>query len=228
MTDEERWLTSDDPKGMAHQFFYERHNLSVRLSPRKCRLVGCACCRFVWSLMPKEQQRAVEVAERFAEGRADEPALQHAYAESGGCATAAGWDAHGSLYWSVAQVVARMNEAHRQRLRIPLPDHRYPYPSPELERLAAEDGRRLCEVIRDVAGNPYRPVTLDPCWLDANGGLARAIAGGIDADSRFDEVAILGDALQDAGCSDETILAHAQQLRHYRGCWLIDAILGKC
>src|SRR3954470_14191846 len=103
MTDEEQWLAYDEPKAMAHKLYYEPGKPpSVLLSPRKRRLIGCACCRVVWSLLPEEHRRAVEVAERFAEGWTEEPALQQAYAESGACATAAGWDANGALYWSVA------------------------------------------------------------------------------------------------------------------------------
>jgi hypothetical protein len=95
--------------------------------------------------------------------------------------------------------------------------------------LAAEDGRMLLEVVRDVAGNPFRPAALEPAWLDGNGGLARAIAAGIAEEERFDEVSVLGDALEDAGCRDEAVLAHARRRpgRHYRGCWLVDAVLGR-
>jgi hypothetical protein len=229
MTDEEQWLAYDEPKAMAHQLSYDSGNrLSGLLSPRKRRLIGCACCRVVWGLLPEEHQRAVEVSEWYAEGWTDEAGLRQAYAATAGCATAASGDANGVLYWSVAQVVARINESHRQRLKIPLPDRRVdPNQTAELERLAAEDGRRLCEVIRDVAGNPFRPVVPEPAWLDANNGQVRAVAASIDAEGHFDELPILADALEDAGCSDERILTHARQPRHFRGCWLIDAVLGK-
>ena len=81
---------------------------------------------------------------------------------------------------------------------------------------------------RTVASNdldPFRPTVLAPAWLD--GDQARAVAACIDHDGRFDEMPILGDALEEAGCCDVRILEHARRPRHYRGCWLIDSILGK-
>jgi hypothetical protein len=40
---------------------------------------------------------------------------------------------------------------------------------------------------------------------------------------------ILADALQDAGCEDDAILAHCRDphLTHVRGCWVVDLVLGK-
>jgi hypothetical protein len=55
-------------------------------------------------------------------------------------------------------------------------------------------------------------------------GLARS-AG---EDGEFDRLPILADALMDAGCNNETILAHCRsEGPHVRGCWVIDLTLGK-
>ena len=44
----------------------------------------------------------------------------------------------------------------------------------------------------------------------------------------FAAMPILADALQDAGCDDEDILAHCREEReHIRGCWVVDLLLGK-
>src|ERR1700730_1880248 len=40
------------------------------IGERKARLFGAACCRRLWDLLPDEGRRAVEAAERFADGRA--------------------------------------------------------------------------------------------------------------------------------------------------------------
>ncbi len=48
-------------------------------------------------------------------------------------------------------------------------------------------------------------------------------------DSRdFSAMPILADALQDAGCYNEDIIAHCQQpAEHVRGCWVVDLVVGK-
>jgi hypothetical protein len=41
-------------------------------------------------------------------------------------------------------------------------------------------------------------------------------------------LAILADALEEAGCTDQTILGHLRGPGpHVRGCWAVDLILGK-
>jgi hypothetical protein len=45
----------------------------------------------------------------------------------------------------------------------------------------------------------------------------------------FSAMPILADALQDAGCENEDVLSHCRNtlLAHVRGCWVVDAVLGK-
>ncbi len=40
---------------------------------------------------------------------------------------------------------------------------------------------------------------------------------------------ILADALQDAGCDNDTVLNHCRDDKqvHVRGCWVVDLLLGK-
>jgi hypothetical protein len=69
------------------------------------------------------------------------------------------------------------------------------------------------------------PPVLDPRWLTSNvGDLSRTIY----AERAFERLPILADALMDAGCDNEDILAHCRsEGPHVRSCWVVDLLLGK-
>jgi hypothetical protein len=94
-----------------------------------------------------------------------------------------------------------------------------------LKRCGEKKDEQLAELIRDIFGNPFRPVTLDPRWLTASVlDLARAIYD----ERAFEWMPILADALMDAGCGHEDILLHCRgNGPHVRGCWVVDLLLGK-
>ena len=92
--------------------------------------------------------------------------------------------------------------------------------------------RAEVEVLKDFIGNPFRPTRLDiACRTPSVVALAQAAydnrilpAGTLDPA----RLAVLSDALEDAGCDDADILGHCRQAGpHVRGCWVVDAILGK-
>jgi hypothetical protein len=79
--------------------------------------------------------------------------------------------------------------------------------------------------MRCIFGNPFRPVAFDPAWRTPN---VTAIAQTIYEDRRFEDMPILADALEEAGCTSADILDHCRQPgEHARGCWLVDLILEK-
>ena len=79
----------------------------------------------------------------------------------------------------------------------------------------------------DLVGNPLRPPVLDPLWLTCNDYLVPRLAGQLHDERRWDEMPVLGDALEDAGCDDDTILDHCHGPGpHTRGCWLLDLLTG--
>lgn len=81
-------------------------------------------------------------------------------------------------------------------------------------------------VLRDLFDNPFRAVAFSPEWrTDTAVLLARQMYGAYD----FSAMPILADALQDAGCNNEDILAHCRDTNqvHVRGCWVVDLVLGK-
>jgi hypothetical protein len=94
--------------------------------------------------------------------------------------------------------------------------------------LSIGEGFEAAAVVREVFGNPFRPVTIDPVWLSWNDGPVQKIAQAIYEERAFDRMPILADALEDAGCTEQAILAHCRgDGPHVRGCWVVDLLLGK-
>ena len=85
--------------------------------------------------------------------------------------------------------------------------------------------KRSANLLRDIFGNPFRPVTLDPRWLSSN---VLDLARTIYDERMFERMPILADALMDSGCDSEEILNHCRSAGpHVRGCWVVDLVLGK-
>src|SRR5581483_3527580 len=83
----------------------------------------------------------------------------------------------------------------------------------------------LCDLLREIFGNPFRPVTVNSTWLTSN---VISLAQTIYDERAFDRMPILADALEDAGCTNAEILQHCRQPgEHVRGCWVVDLLLGK-
>jgi hypothetical protein len=95
----------------------------------------------------------------------------------------------------------------------------------------AERGEQ-CRLLRDILGNPFRPATVSPAW-QAPQVVALAQAAYDERDMPtgtldLARLAVLADALEDAGCTDSNILDHLRRPGpHVRGCWAVDLILGK-
>jgi hypothetical protein len=83
-------------------------------------------------------------------------------------------------------------------------------------------------LVREVFGNPFRPVAADPGWLDHAGGTAGRLAREIYESRQYADLPILADALEDAGCTSAVILEHFREPgRHVLGCWALDSVLSK-
>src|SRR5262249_46556673 len=93
--------------------------------------------------------------------------------------------------------------------------------TPNPQKLKAQAG-----LVRDIFGNPFRPVAIGPAWLAWNNGTIPAIARRIHEEGADHDLPILADALEDAGCTDAGILGHCRSdERHVRGCWVIELLL---
>jgi hypothetical protein len=223
---EHEWLTGESESAM-------RSFLWGKGTPRKWRLYGCACVRRTWAHLGAEGRHLVEVAERFCDGLASRAELsvaqdalvgaippnasaarQHAWEAAWHLADESAWDAAAEAAW-----MAYSAESAR-------PAGWGDSPHAHAIRLAVL--RAQCDLLRDLFGNPFRPVVLDPAWLTWNDGTVPRIARAVADECAFDRLPVLADALEEAGCAHPDVLAHCRRGgEHVRGCWLIDAILAK-
>jgi hypothetical protein len=94
----------------------------------------------------------------------------------------------------------------------------------------------MAGLLRCVVGNPFAPTPpIAPSLLTWSDGLVTKLARAA-YDNRtlpagtLDPVrlAVLADALEEAGCTDQPVLSHLRGPGpHVRGCWVIDLLLGK-
>ncbi len=104
----------------------------------------------------------------------------------------------------------------------------------DAEAVAAHQTERteLSSIVRELFVNLFRPISIKPDWqtptvttLAAVAYDERALPSGELDPARL---AVLSDALEEAGCDNADILNHCRQPGvHVRGCWLLDLILGK-
>jgi hypothetical protein len=210
------------------------YNLEPQPSRRKTRLCMVAFCRAIWHVMTDERCRhAVEVAERFADDlaakadlktaiealpkkRRDFSALYKTAPIDAACSCATRKEQF--LFAALTQVNALTVLALENGSHDP--------------STASAQVRRQTEMIHDIFANPFRPVALIAAQRTPTVvSLAEAAyeerqlpSGELDRS----RLAVLADALEDAGCTDVDILGHLRNPgRHVRGCWPLDLILSK-
>jgi hypothetical protein len=215
---EEDWLSCIDPERVLHEV--------SRFGPgeRKVRLFNVAICRRFWNYLPDASRAILTESESLADGLSG----------------------------------ADSSELNRRANDVVSPfDRQYPhkqFPSEEI-RIQRDAAAAVCyavfpnelfgaigyfwdidpaekgpqtRIIRDIFGNPFRPVAIDTAWLTWNNGAIPTLAQFIYNDRAFDRLSLLADALASAGCTNEDILAHCRSGgEHVRGCWVVDLVLGK-
>jgi hypothetical protein len=222
------------------------------LSERKARLFGVGCCRRIWPLLTDERSRkAVEVAEGFAEGQASRAQLK---ATRQGALDATAWPSNGTAAWAAQRVAAggiddvlwgspgvSMHDGTPDAV-VAVAAHQRAWDAgadAAAAQVAAADSecRWQGELLRDLFGPlPFRPVALDAAWLAWNNGtvgrLAMAAYEGRQMPAgtlKQERLGVLADALEDAGCGDQEVLTHLREQGrvHFRGCYVVDLLLGK-
>jgi hypothetical protein len=85
-------------------------------------------------------------------------------------------------------------------------------------RLHSGDEVRICDA-------RVRLLAVDPAWLFWNEGTVPRLAEGIGREMAFERLPILADALEEAGCTEEALLAHCRsQGEHNSDCWALEVL----
>ncbi len=220
---EAEWLACEDPRALAEACWSWAGGYKVRL-------LACAICRSpgLWALLDDERStQAVVAAEANVAGASSAETLAAAEA-------------------AAAEAVRRQNQPGRYAaLACKMAAARKVPLSPFLVhanlalcerhgewRLPPAVAREWCGLMRDILRHPSRPLSAPTATRTAIlNSLARAA---------FDErilpvgyldnarLAVLSDALEEAGCTDVDLLSHLRSPGpHVRGCWALDLVLGK-
>jgi hypothetical protein len=223
---EAQWLASLDCMSMLNFLRRQRRVLVGKANRRRLRLAVCACVRRVWHLIDNATCRqALEVSERFADGQATAEELQNAYTAAGADLGKSPPDDDPRLVHFWASNDARLAadpDLWESRWAV--------YPCVESRvwqwtDLSPDNQRGVCEVLREVFGNPFRPCSLGKTWRSP---AIRALAEEAYVGGDFTGLPILADALEDAGCDNAELLGHLRGPGpHVRGCWVVDLLLGK-
>ena len=73
-----------------------------------------------------------------------------------------------------------------------------------------------CGILREIVGNPFKEVAVYDQW--SKQGDVYYLAANIYDSGEFDGMPILGDALEEAGCTNDEILRHCRQEERCPGC----------
>jgi hypothetical protein len=215
------WNSCDDPGPML-KFLRD----TGRASERKLRLfvVGCCCRVSGWSANERGR-RAVELAESVADGLASQEEAERA-ATAALCSYLVAADMPAC---SKASAAAAFAYATQKVGTLPaLSDAAMFTLSPAWNAALTEERAAQAHVLRDLFGS----VTLVRMWND---GTVRRLAEAVYAERRLSgghldsaRLAVLADALEEGGVTEAELLGHLRSAGpHYRGCWAVDALLGK-
>lgn len=267
---EAEWLACTDPLEMLAL-------PEARSSERKLRLFLIACSRRVWHLLSPAYGRAVELAERFADGAASPEELVQTLKRANSrhnkainqlrrarlaanlkgetfvvsLKTQAPFEAFQAVFYACSE--PGLLQAHYHTFTGRYREGSYTVmrgadgaaqavayestPDGESsinETALAAERLEQCRLLCDIIGNPFHTLTLSPAWLAWNDSIVLRLA-----QVAYDEcilppgtlnkthLAVLADALEEAGCTDTEIIDHLRSPGpHVRGCFAVDLCLG--
>jgi hypothetical protein len=149
---EKNWTACTDPQQMIKWITEDGSGPGdgpnrIPISSRKLRLFAVACCRQVWHLLTDERsRRAVEVAERFADGQATEQ--ERTVTSSAVSESLREPAAFGDTPERYSRWAARWVSWSEQQVQECIAD---------LQSLGQSPATQAT-LLREIVGNPYRPV----------------------------------------------------------------------
>jgi hypothetical protein len=229
---EAEWLACTDTGRMV-QFLRGKP-----VSGRKFRLFACACVRQAWHLLNDDRSReAVILAEQVADGELTRKRLAESSARdaareavSDNSASDAARAARKTLVRSARMAASDAASMAGRAQWWPAGPEGWPAARKDVDRAQSA-------LLRDIFGTlAFRPLPpVDSACLSWNRGTVVRLA-----EAAYDErllpsgmldntrLAVLADALEEAGCADAEILAHLRGPGpHARGCHVLDRLLGK-
>jgi hypothetical protein len=194
---------------------------------RQLRLIFCACLRSsaVWPFLASgSSRRAVAESERYADGLVRSKRLR-------------------TVRTSAHSAWSRISPHNRAAYASAELAHAACWLDPMLLREGFATLRRLAErglsfptvLLRDILGNPFRTVQVDPAWLRWEGGTVVRLAQSACEERTLPSgeldrqvLTVLADALEEAGCGEARLIDHLRDPGpHVRGCFALDLLLAK-
>jgi hypothetical protein len=224
---EAEWLASTDPGSLCHILGYLQYHAGYRISERKWRRFALACVRRVAQVFKDWRTPGLlDAVDQFADGIIGEQELNRLWMLAGDPPSQDGHDPEdcppeqrAAAYAGTALGVAATGRLEAFEARNAAGWAQEAAEDPEAESQAQ------VALLRDIFGNPFHPVKDVGAWRPES---VVGVAMAIYTDERFDDLPILGDALEEAGCSEGEVLAHCRAPGpHVRGCWPVDLLLAK-
>src|SRR5262245_29253132 len=214
-----KWTTSNDPLWML-EF------LQGKVSNRKLKLFAVACCRRSRDFNTDMGYRnVVDLEEKEADGFAIADDFRIAVEPD----VPSGNNFDVQLVPSV--LLSNSLEAAKDAVTEAVESAAWniAYSSGFWHSIRDNEQATLATLLRDIVGNPLLPLLgIDSSWLAWNEGTILKLARRIYDERAFDDLPILADALEDAGCDNADILAHCRGPGpHVCGCWVVDLLLAK-
>jgi hypothetical protein len=222
---EAEWLAGNDPQKML-EFLMET------TTTRKLLLFAVSCCHRIWHLLTDARSRClVKTVEQYADGLATIFDVSNASDIHANAASTydfkAPWFA--AMYATSPSHCQQSASEAAQAAACATWWGSIPEDDPIIGVLESSgrdtEAEAQCLLLRDIFGNPFRPVSINRAWLTLT---VVQLAQAIYEHRRFEDVPVLADALEEAGCTDADILAHCRGPGpHVRGCWVVDLLTGR-